>query len=308
MKHKKLPDNHLADEIYQIPRFFKLKGILLALALIFLGFVLNAPIRDTITNAVTTQLNSIPGCPLTFEQVETSLFWPKITIKKLSLPPACLKMAEGNSLDLGDINLSFRGPSFFPLGLKLHMYLQRKETEIHAYTALSFFSNIIKIENTTIDSSIFNEILATPSAFEGTLNLEALLTIKKGQITNGKVLLQSTNINIPSQTIKGIVLPQLNIGNIVVKGGIIQSNLKIDSIIIGSESSPIKANCNGSIKLNEHNFVQSRLDLKGEVKFSPDLINKFPIINLLVAGKSEKNGFYPFRIIGPATMPNFNFL
>ena len=56
------------------------------------------------------------------------------------------------------------------------------------------------------------------------------------------------------------------------------SKLSFSSFSIGSSNSPIIAKIGGDIKIDQNNFMKSRLNLKGEVKFSDDFLDQ--IVNI----------------------------
>jgi type II secretion system protein N len=301
MKDKKTPDNILNEEIYQNSKSFWPKLFVGALVLLILGFFLNFPVKNTIQSMLVKGLNNIPGCQISFNNVELSMFLPKIIIKNVELGSNCFGRS-GDNVKLSDVNISLRGPSFYPPGVKLHVNIEKGKTKINIYPSISIFKHMIKIDETFIDSPLVKEILGE-EWFQGGLSVEAMITLRKMEILEAKFKIKSDNFRFLPREVSGFTTPDLKIGMIAIRASMLKEHMTLDSVAFGSDSSPIKANMDGDIQFNFDDITQSGLNLKGDVKFSPELISSLPIINLLIGGKNSKNGFYSFNIGGTMGLP-----
>jgi len=297
MKNK-IQYNEITDEIYgkrNIP-YFKIS--LLSIFLIFLGFSLNFPVKNIIIQQVSKALQSNPSCPIMYDEIDVSFFLPKIILKKPIISGRCFKK-PAESLKLKNIKISLTGPGFSPLGIKLHALVKAGKTSLNLYPTVSFGSYFLRIDKTKIDSSLINKLTGINNLFSGNLALTSNLSLEKTGPKDGKLLLKSKNLKIPSQNIHGFNVPELNIGNFLLKAVLKDpKKLQINDLIIGNEESPIIATFKGSMKLNKYNIAFSEVDLVGEVKFSQKLLSEIPL-GLFLPAKKPENGFYKLKLKGP---------
>ena len=85
MKKESSPPQELSEEIYSNPLPVK-RLVMVAMAIFFLAFLMNFPIKKNIITLVTSALNKNRACPITYDKVDVSfLLIPSITIKNPSL-------------------------------------------------------------------------------------------------------------------------------------------------------------------------------------------------------------------------------
>lgn len=306
MKTEKEPDNHLAEEVYTKSRL-PLKVIIPFLVFIpIVGFLANFPLSSILTDVVSKNLRELHTCPITFEKIETSFFFiPKVIIKNPSVSGICFKM-PGQDLKFKDIVITFRGPSFYPPGLKFHAAIEKDKSQLHIYPSISYNRAIIKIADTTIDSAILDSFMNDKGFIKGQFTIEALIDMTMQKVTDAQVLVKSKNLVIPGRNIGGFVFDTLDIGPFILKAS--KGNTEkifINELIAGSANGPLSAKFDGDIFTNDYNFSFSNLNLKGELNFSSAIKNneKYGFLSFLFANYQVKNGAYQIRIGGTLEAP-----
>lgn len=306
MKTDKEPDNNLAEEVYTRSRL-PLKVIIPFLVLIpIVGFLANFPLSSILTDVVTKNLKNLNSCPIQFEKIETSFFLiPKVIIKNPSVSGICFKM-PGQDLKFNDVVITFRGPSFYPPGLKFHAALEKDKTKLHLYPAISYNRMILKVDNTTIDSDILNNFMKEKNYLKGQFELEALIDFNFQKVTDAQVLVKSKNLLVPGRNIGGFVFDTLDIGYFLLKVSKGTSEkIFINDLVAGSSKGPLSAKFNGEIVANEYNFSFSNLSLKGELAFSKSILadEKYGFLSFIFGNYKVKDGAYQIQIGGTLEAP-----
>lgn len=302
MSKLKKKDNEIDSEIYAQKSLALWKYIIGSILLIFFGFFFNYPLEKTIKNTLVKNLSSLKSCPITFQDIELSYFLPKVIITKPVISGRCFNQAQG-SLSLNDLTIHLSGPSFYPLGLKFSVDIKKGLSKINLYPLIGIGKVVLKVEKSVLSSDLISEI-AGSNPVEGTLAIDALVEMGSKGLSDLKFHVQSKNLAIPSQNLQGLDLPHLNIGTLSLKGEYDGKKVfKVDNFILGNDLSPIVGQMKGNINVNKYNMAFSTLDLNGEVKFTPEFLNDFSILNLLLGGKNQENGFYKVRLGGSLMKP-----
>lgn len=309
VKLKTHPDE-LPEEIYIQKKSFFFKVSIAAFLLGVLAFMLNFPIGKIIKANAEMAIASNTACPISYDEMKFEWFLPKVILTKPVINGRCYSNPS-SSLKLADLSISFQSPSFWPLGVKLHTKIKHKLSVINIYPTIGLGGQVIKVEKSSISHKTLKEFLG-PKAFNftGDIEVESLIKLDGGKISQSDFLVTSTNLSIPSQNIEGFDVPNLPIGAFQLKGSINAKELiEIQDFQLGAANSPILAEASGAIKLNTHNISNSTLDINGEVKFTAELLEKFAIINMMLSGReSTDRGFYKFKVGGKfsSPMPFFN--
>lgn len=302
--------NELPEEIYIQKKSFFFKIGVAASFILMISFMLNFPIGKIIKNQASAAISSNRSCPITYDEMKFEWFLPKIILTKPVINGRCYNNPS-SSLKLSDLVVSFQSPSFWPLGVKLHAKIKHKLSVINIYPTIGLGGQVIKIEKSSISHKTLKEFLGPKSInFTGDIEVESLVKIDGGKVSQSDFLITSTNLSVPGQNLGGLDLPNLPIGSVQLKGSVnAKSLLEIQDFQLGSQKSPLLAEAAGVIRLNTHNMSNSTLDLNGEVKFSPEFLESFGIINMMLSGReSTSKGFYKFKVGGSfrAPIPSFN--
>lgn len=300
MKRKRIQYNELNEEIYGPKYWTKSRLILTGVVLLLFGFLFNFSLEEKINKLLIAKLSGNEACPIVFEKVELSYFLPKVIIKKAVILGSCFGQPN-NKLPLQDVIIAFSSPSFYPPGIKLHVYIKEGKTEINLYPTFSPFSQYIDIENTKIDNKIFAAMSSDgKSLIAGTLIIEGTLKISSGTLEDGKLQITSKDFHLPAQNIKGFEMTLLNLKHLDISAHFTnKTTMQINHIEIGQPGSPIELKLKGNLIINPLSFINSELQLSGPLKLSNYFLVNFPFIKQLFLPAENTSGTYQIKINSP---------
>ncbi len=303
MKRKRIQYNELNEEIYAPKYWTKTRLILIGIVLLFFGFLVNFSLEEKLNKYLQTTLSSNTACPIQFDKAELSYFLPKIVMKKPVILGACFGQFN-NRLEFRDIKIAFHSPSFYPVGLRLHVEATSGKSYINLYPVISVFSQNVKIEKTKIDTQLFAPMTeANLSPISGTLTIEGFFEFKSGTIHDGEITIDSKNFSLPSQNIKGFELTQLNLETLSIQAGFSDpGTMVIQKIQLGKSSAPIELNLKGKLNVKEQDFMGSQLSLDGNLRLSQYMLVNFAFLKLFLP-ESNTSGTYKMKIQGPLRNP-----
>ena len=304
MVQKPLSDDQLADDIYKNPPLPVAKVLVGGLVAMFLGFAFNFPLKETIANNIQKALTQNPSCPIKASQTEISLFFPKISLKNLTVSGACFQNPN-KSLLISEMNFYLSRPSFFPFGLLFKGDLKASKTQLKIDLALGIPTPRFRIVDSTIHHELLNTIIGMNDLIRGELSLQGQGKVSfAGAAEEGSFLISSKNLSISSQNVQGIVLPALPIGVLLMKLKLEEAQiLKIEEFTFGNELSPISGLIEGDIRLSQSGLNYSNLDLLTTLNLSPELIQNFPILNLFLGPYQLEDTKFQFMLTGNLTSP-----
>lgn len=303
IKKKRIQYNELNEEIYAPIYWTKFRLISIGFILLFLGFLANFSLEERLNKFLQSKLSSNPSCPIIFEKAELSYFLPTVTIKKPVIQGVCFGQYN-NKLTLKDVKLSLHSPSFYPPGMNFHVEISSGKSIINLYPAVSLFSQLIEIDKTSIDASLFAPLIeSNTSPIAGVITIEGFFKYESGAITDGQLDINSKNFSLPSQNIKGFEVPQINLGNLNIKAHFSdQSTMVVDRIVIGRSGAPIDLALKGKIGVNHNNFMNSSLNLNGDLKLSSFILSNFSFIKLFLPADNT-SGNYKMKLSGTLKNP-----
>ncbi|MBH46666.1 MAG: hypothetical protein CME71_00690 [Halobacteriovorax sp.] len=306
MAMKKIPENHLLNEIY-VPESGKgFKRWLAVIALFFITFLLTFPFEKTIIAQVEKAINSQRACPISYESVSLTWFAPGLDFEKPVISGNCFQR-PGSDLPLNNMALSFAGPNFSPIGVRFKVLIESENSRLEAYPAVGIGEQVVRITDTTIGEDIF-AALTGMNIIASSLSVDGLITMAENQISSAKFKVESKRFKTRSTNIKGFDLMAMDLGNFVLLAEMdAAAKLFVEKLSFGEANSTLAGNFKGNITLNRFNMLYSNADLTGEVRFSEELTNAIPLINIFIQGKQPIDGFYKLEIKGPLgqTRPNF---
>lgn len=303
MKRKRIQYNELNDEIYAPKYWTKTRLVLIGVVLLIAGFLINFSLEEKLNKFLQTTLSNNTACPIQFEKAELSYFLPKIVMKKPVILGACFGQFN-NRLEFRDIKIAFHSPSFYPVGLRLHVEATSGKSYINLYPVISVFSQSVKIEKTKIDTQLFAPMTETNvSPIAGTLAIEGFFEFKSGTVHDGEITIESKNFSLPSQNIKGFELTQLNLETLSIQAGFTDpTTMIIEKIQLGKSSAPIELNLKGKLNVKEQDFMGSQLNLDGKLRLSQYMLVNFAFLKLFLP-ESNTSGTYKIKIQGPLRNP-----
>jgi type II secretion system protein N len=293
----------IEEKVYKITKTNIFLLLVLAGFSLFLGFAFNFSVEDKIIAVLTTQIKNNKQCPANFKSIKINYFLPSVNISDLEINGSCLKTRD--NLDIKALKLSPGFPSFSPLGLGLNTQLRDKNSSIDILSIHSFGSHHLKITSPKFDAKTIEPFLNGLS-LKGIFDINSNIEATNAGVKTLNLLIKSKNFKVPYQNINGLDIPDLSIGNLMIKASMKnRKKLVIDEIVVGTETAPIRASVKGSIALDKYNLKQSRLDLTATVKLSPSFVESFPILNLFLdPSKQDAQGFYKVKIGGTLGRPS----
>lgn len=302
---KQVSPEILEDEIYSTKGFPYLKVFAVALGMFCIGLLLNFSLQKNIEKQIVAALSANPNCPIQYEDLNVGLFLPKIGLSDAKVPGSCFQ-SRGSSLKLDSVNLTLSGLSFYPFGLKFDGIAFGDQIDFQSTLSLGLPSPMFKIHNSKMDMRIINTLAARPNLLKGSLLIEAQGKLEGANIQQMNMVLQAKNLSMPPQSINGLKIPSLNFGQAAGKLRISDQNqLNLDEFVLGNDNSPIVGKLNGQVRLNQSNINASQLDLTAHLKFAPEFIENFPILNFFLNNKEQtEDGFYRIQLTGQLGSPN----
>ena len=283
--------NEVQESIYK-PTFKTSKIILLSFIFFIIGFFANFPFKDKINMFLGQTLKTNRTCPVSYSALDIKNLIFRYDLKSPVISGRCF----GNpysSLPLESLSMGVSRPSLVPVGVKLFADIKHQNSDLAIEVVAGIGSQILKIENSKLDLITLAPLIPD---FEilGDLSLNTHMVIKKQALEEGKVVISSENLLVPSQTIKGFAINNLAIGTVLLDVVLeSKNNLKVNKLILGNAESPIISEVSGTIKLVPNFPANSALNLKGKLKISPIFQQSMPILNLFLGGKkTDEKGFF----------------
>ena len=298
MKRKKVQYNEINDEIYAPEEISKVKIIFLCLVLLFVGFLLNFNFQDRINNIIRPILANNQSCPILYEKLDFEFFMPKIIFKNPTILGQCFGQYN-QKLPLKEMNVSFQGPSFVPPGIKLKLHARQGTTNINVIPSLSFSKRVIEIRESKIDANHLGVMFSDgKSPFQGTLTLDGVFHLEGNKLTEGKLDMNSRNLVMPEQNIKGFQAPNMNLKTLVLKLRVTKdSNLDVREFKLGN-GTPMGLNLKGRIFLNQETMANSQVNLEGTLQTTPFFLESFALLKLLLPPDPNPNGLFKMKLKG----------
>ncbi|MFZ4713511.1 MAG: hypothetical protein ACOYL6_07365 [Bacteriovoracaceae bacterium] len=296
-------ENSIEESDYPLPSLSKVKWTLLVLGMILAGFLFNFSFAERIENLVRSALTQNASCPVSYKDMKFEFFWPKVIVHDISMPGRCVSETATKAVELKQVAISLIGMSFSPLGINSELKTNFDGSIIHTKQIVGSSEQIINTLGTKLDLSTLMPYFST-FKMGGHLETSALTDIQNKKVYTSKFLLKSKDFFIPAQRLESLDLPNMKINNFLFKGSYDRSGkIKIESLVLGDEKSPIRANFKGELWPNEFQFRLSRIDLTGEVIFSESFLESFSIIKLFFSQFPQKDGYYQIKLGGTLTSP-----
>ncbi|MBL7666173.1 MAG: hypothetical protein JNM93_13640 [Bacteriovoracaceae bacterium] len=284
--------------------------ILIGSSILFvLGFFLYFPFVKKFEQGIHAALENVPGCKISYGSLNLEFFLPKVIISNVNVPSYCFKTS--NDLYFEKINLNFTGMSFSPIGLSTSLATQIEKDKIKSYQSIGLGRQVFKIEDQSISFNTISKLVSLPLTIDGDLIIGALAQFQNNQVDEALIRIKSKNLMIPAQTVLILGIPELAIGNVSLKAELMNpTQVKLEELIIGDERSPIRANFRGMIYPVQGHIPSSRIDLKGELAISEELMadEKFALLKMFLSQFSQKDGFYQIKLGGTIGQPRTSSL
>ncbi len=267
------------------------------------AFLSHFPLEERVQRLVKAQLAQLPGCSGRFERLQFEFMLPKALISDVTLPASCFGRS-GAPLVMRHLTLRFAGPSFAPLGLAFTVEGDVNGQPLTIRSAVGMGTQVISLHEEALNLAKLAGALPGLPRLEGTLKLNAKVTLQDQQLEDLQLLAESQNLTVPAQALGDFRLPRLALGTL---GARVRSEgprrLLVEELFLGRPDAPVRMKFSGTVDAVPEAMAQSRLNLKGEATFSPEFQEAFPILNLMLPQFSQKDGFYQIRLAGTLGAP-----
>lgn len=119
---------------------------------------------------------------------------------------------------------------------------------------------------------------------------------------NGLLKLKLSKVNLDAQSIQGIALPAIGIGDGNIDISIGGGKAAIKDFKLGKAADDLMATVTGDVALGP-NMDASALNLKSRFKFSPKVAQALPALDMILSQGKQADGFYAFNISGSISSP-----
>ena len=298
MKNEELP-----GQIYHHSKTKRLILIAVGIGIFLFTFMANFSLGDKVKTIVDRQLRSMPDCQIQYEDLTVGFFFPRLIFKNAVIPGVCFGHPE-RRLPLQQLSVRFRGFSISPLGIKVLLTAGVGNSYASTYAILSSSKQIFRIKDGKFSFIDFAPISDPFAKISGDVILNTQVTLEKGNMTDIRLVAQSSNLQIKKQNIQGLEIPDINIGDFSLKSVYDTSRtISIKSLIIGSEKSPLDLNLTGFIQVDPYDFMESKLDISGTATFTEELLNQMALFKLFLATFTATNNRYDIKFRGTLRAP-----
>jgi hypothetical protein len=294
---------------YTLPNLLSFKWLIALPLCLIMGFLLHFPVGQKIESTIRSSLGGIPGCKITFNELNFEMFLPKVIMTGLTIPGRC--GGTPNDIYLKHSKVYFTGLSLSPLGISTSLHTELGKDKLNVKQSVGIGGQAIKIDDNKISLKNLKQYVQLPVDMNGDMNVSTLVELSSGQIQEAYVMLKSTNLMIPAQQIQFLGIPDLAINDFVLKAEQMNpKTIKLNELNIGDIDSPIRASFSGMVYLNKANIKQTGLDLVGEFAVSNKLLDdpKFGLLKMFLGQLNKKDGFYKIKITGTVGQPKTSSL
>lgn len=288
---------------YKLDQMSKPKWALSVLALLLVSFMAYFPLIKLIESQFKNALKLSPVCAIDFQSLDYGILPPQITINNLKIPSGCFS-GRSSDIELPSTILSFRGLSFSPIGPHFLLKSQILGLALSADITLGFASISFKIQESEVEMQKLYEFIALPVKVNGSARVAMQGRVSTNHVESLAFSLSSKNLSLPAQNINSFAISKLSLGNLLLRGELSDSNLKVKDLIVGNDSSPIRTSFLGNVTLNQNRIESSQLDLKGEVFFSEKFLEQYSIVGMLMNQFDKKDDYYQLSIKGTFASPS----
>lgn len=268
------------------------------LGLFSIAFLSNFPLEQKIERLVKAELAKLPGCRPIFEGLKFEFLLPKVVLTDVALPASCFGDGTGDDMTMRHLTLHFLGPNFAPMGLAFMLEGELHGQPLHIRYATGIGSQAVNIQEEGMNLSKVSTAIPKFPKLEGRMDVNLKAIIKGQQLQDLQFLAQSKSLVVPTQGLGDFRLPRIALGNFALKAQTEGKKIKVEQLTLGQSESPIRANFKGTVTPAAGNLAFSPVDLTGEAAFSPEFLQSFSILNLMLGSFTQKDGFYQIRLGG----------
>lgn len=302
MNNKLSEEQTLEDDIYNPPVISKKMFFLIFLFFILSGLFL-LPWKNILQ---TPSLSQLLGCPVQHSPLEVSIFPLGVKTNSLTLNSQCTGIAT--NIVLQELLISFGGISFSPFGPVINIQVLLDDFPVQAKLAIglnqvNFSSYYEKLAFTKI-TPLLKKFTGVNLLIEGNAKVDFRLSLNNQQLDEYKLDVVSTNLNLPSQMITLLKIPDLPLKNLNIKIQGKRNNLSLDNLTLGNSNNLILQS-KGNFLIDNRYIGNTQLNLDLELKLSNALNKEFSILSNFIGKNKVSEGHYKMKITGDLSSPVF---
>lgn len=292
---------HSLDEINYKSRIKPfLFGILLFI-IVMASFLSYYPFGEKIKDQV--KKATAGACAFDYTDIKFEFLLPKIVVNDVILPASCFGK-QGAPIRLDYVNLGFRIISFSPFGIPFKLDTQYNRQPIELYYVLGFGGQTIRMIDQRLVLSRLEGLMGN-FKLGGSVVVDVLVQMDMSQKLKAlDIKAKSEDFKIPAQTL----MQNFNLPNLSVRKFYLETSsenfpqLKVNSLVLGDPDSPVRMNLKGTISMREPADM-SPMNLGGELAFSDQFKENFPVSFLVNDTYTVKDGFYQITLGGTLGAP-----
>jgi len=266
------------------------------------SFISFYPIGEKIKSIIKSGLNG-RGCNPDFDEMHMEWIMPKIIVSNLVIPANCLERS-GPPLKFNHLTINYNLINFAPFGLPFKVETEFQGQPLSIYYVAGIGSQMIRIKDQTLGLARIQPLLGENFKLSGNVTIDMTLAMSKNSMSAFNLKAQSKDLQIPTQNIQGFSTPPMKLNDFYLEAiSETGSRVKVEKLIMGDISSPMRANFKGNINLQDGNISMSPIDLQGEIAFTEGFRNSLPLIDMLFQSFNQKDGFYQIRLGGTLGSP-----
>lgn len=292
---------HSLEEIHYKSKFQPfLFGLLLFLILVT-SFLSYYPVGDKLKDQI--KRATAGACAFDYADLHFEFFLPKLVVEDVTLPASCFgKMGPAVRLDY--VNLGFRLISFSPFGIPFKLETQYNRQPIELYYVLGLGAQTIRMKDQRLVLSRLESLMGN-FKLGGSVTVDLLMSMDmKQNLTALDIKAQSTDFKIPAQTVmQNFNLPALSVRKFYLETSSENfPKLRVEKFILGDPDSPVRMDLKGTVTMAKPpEFSQLKLD--GELAFSEQFKQNFPVTFIVNDTYTVKDGFYQVTLGGTLGAP-----
>ncbi|MCB9091682.1 MAG: type II secretion system protein GspN [Halobacteriovoraceae bacterium] len=306
MSENKHP-NVVYDEDYHFGAGNKLIIFFTLIILFFLGFFLTFPYKKIVDSMLFKVMANNPSCQVQFDDYNLNLLLLGVQFNNIQIPSQCLSPTQ-KAISFKEMGLHFGGINFSPFGIVLNAEVLQDQDLLEFNISTNGSEHYIKIQDQSIELDSFLKLLHEVANIQeiklsGKVLINAHVKISPRKAELYELQLSSKDFVVQSQNIRGFLIPKLDLGNLEVKTTGKDDRVILEKFILGATQKPLFLDTTGSVNPNTQNPLMTQADLKINLFVSPDLLEKFSILNIVLAQFKKEDGSYQLSLKGPLIAP-----
>ena len=285
----------------------------LLLTVFILAFMLNISIRRPIREFIISSINSNRLCPLSYDSLDLSFFFPGLAMKGVNISERCPMPIK----NLKEMTFGFAGVKFMPFGILWDIELLTNAQKVHFSVITGPTKIHLLTKELVINTSLLQQLFPQMPEMMGSITSDGTLsTSYTGAENEVDINLVSNSLTIVQQKKNSILIPEIRLSPLDLKIKSENSSLANLDLKLGNSLSKSKdvldqlfVEMKGHIRVKASTPSQSEINAKTQLEINKELLNEFAILNLVLGKYQEQQEsnssfeLFKFSLSGPITLP-----